>query len=109
VSKPPNLSDRHAATGRFVPGVAYMDWQYLPICEANTSVLDYGFLHADAIYGVVHLWDVALFRLNDHLERFFAGLDKLHMTIPYDKDQVTDILHNCVALSGLKQSYVEFI
>ena len=31
------------------------------------------------------------------------------MTIPYDRMQLTDILHNCVALSGLRNAYVEFI
>lgn len=31
------------------------------------------------------------------------------MTIPYDNAQVAEILHNCVALCGLQNSYVEFI
>ncbi|MEM9433616.1 MAG: aminotransferase class IV [Pseudomonadota bacterium] len=105
----PTLSERHVDTARFPPGVAYMDGQYLPISEAKISVLDYGFLHSDATYDVVHVWDGAFFRLDDHLERFFAGLDKLHMSIPYDKSQVIEILHACVALSGLRNSYVEFI
>ena len=51
----------------------------------------------------------AFFRLDDHLDRFFTGMDKLHMTIPYDRAQVAEILCNCVALSGLQNSYVEFI
>ncbi len=105
----PTLSDRHTDTARYPPGVAFMDGQYLPISEAKISVLDYGFLHSDATYDVVHVWEGAFFRLDDHLDRFFAGLDKLHMSIPYDKKQVTEILHNSVALSGLKNSYVEFI
>ncbi len=86
-----------------------MDRQYLPISEAKISVLDYGFLHSDATYDVVHVWEGAFFRLDDHLDRFFAGLDKLHMSIPYDGKQVTEIVHNCVALSGLRSAYVEFI
>ncbi|MDA7429100.1 aminotransferase class IV [Primorskyibacter aestuariivivens] len=105
----PTLSDRHTDIARFPPGVAYLDGQYLPISEAKISVLDYGFLHSDATYDVVHVWEGAFFRLDDHLDRFFTGLDKLHMSIPYNKKQVTDILRNCVALSGLKNAYVEFI
>ncbi len=31
------------------------------------------------------------------------------MSIEYDREQVIEILHNCVALSGLKNSYVEYI
>lgn len=86
-----------------------MDGQYLPIGKARISVLDYGLLHSDATYDVAHVWKGAFFRLENHLERFFGGLEKLHMTIPYDRAQVVEILHNCVALSGLQNSYVEFI
>ena len=31
------------------------------------------------------------------------------MSIPYSKAQIIEILHNCVALSKLKNAYVEFI
>jgi len=109
VSKLPKLSERHTAPQTFPPGVAFMDGQYLPISEAKISVLDYGFLHSDATYDVAHVWRGAFFRLNDHLGRFFSGLDKLHMSIPYNQEEVSEILGNCVALSGLENAYVEFI
>ncbi|MDA9243093.1 aminotransferase class IV [Amylibacter sp.] len=86
-----------------------MDGQYLPIHEAKLSVLDYGFLHSDATYDVAHVWGGAFFRLGDHLDRFFRGMDVLHMSIPYNKLQIMEILHNCVALSKFKNAYVEFI
>ena len=105
----PELSTRHRGPQTFPHGVAFMDDQYLPISEAKISVLDYGFLHSDATYDVAHVWDGAFFRLDDHLDRFFAGVDKLHMSVPYDREQVIEILRNCVALSGLKKAYVEFI
>lgn len=107
--KLPELSKHHIDHRNYPPGVAYMDGQYLPIQEANISVLDYGFLHSDATYDVVHVWRGAFFRLESHLDRFFRGMDELHMSIPYDKKQVVEILHNCVSLSGLQSSYVEFI
>lgn len=107
--KLPKLTARHVDPRTYPPGVAYMDGQYLPIQEAKLSVLDYGFLHSDATYDVVHVWNGAFFRLGDHLERFFRGMSELHMSIPFDTAQVTEILHNCVALSGLENAYVEFI
>lgn len=77
--------------------------------DAKVSVLDWGFLHSDATYDTVHVWDGAFFRLDLHLDRFFKGMEKLHMAIPFDRDEVTEILSNCVALSGLKHAYVEMI
>lgn len=103
------LSPRYVDPNCYPHGVAYMDGQYLPMSEARISVLDYGFLHSDATYDVVHVWKGAFFRLDAHIDRFLNGLDKLHMSIPYDTDQIAAILHNCVALSGLQNAYVEFI
>lgn len=105
----PALSERHEDRRAYPPGVAYMDGQYLPLREAKLSVLDYGFLHSDATYDVVHVWNGAFFRLDAHLERFFRSMDALHMSVPYDRRQVREVLHNCVALSGLRAAYVEFI
>ena len=107
--KLPKLSSCHTDHRNYPPGVAYMDGQYLPIHEAKLSVLDYGFLHSDATYDVAHVWGGAFFKLGDHLDRFSRGMDALHMSIPYNKAQIMEILHNCVALSKLKNAYVEFI
>ena len=108
-AKLPAISPRHADPQAYPPGVAYMDGQYLPVSEAKVSVLDYGFLHSDATYDVAHVWKGAFFRLDAHLDRFFQGVEKLRMSIPYDKAQVAAILHDCVALSGLQDAYVEWV
>lgn len=100
---------QHSNLTPFPPGVAYMDGEYLPVGEAKISILDNGFLHSDATYDVVHVWKGAFFRLDDHLKRFFQGMEKLHMTIPYSQSQIVEILHKCVALSGLQNAYVEFV
>ena len=47
--------------------------------------------------------------LDLHLDRFFGGLEKLRMTIPFDREGVTEILHDCVALSGHRAAYVEML
>src|SRR5690606_26291276 len=81
-------------------GVAYLDGQFVPVSQAKVSVLDYGFLHSDATYDTVHVWEGRFFRLDLHIERFFGGLERLHMSIPFDREGVRQILHDCVALSG---------
>ncbi|WP_435053501.1 aminotransferase class IV [Mesorhizobium caraganae] len=86
-----------------------MDGQYLPISEAKISVLDWGFLHSDATYDTVHVWNGRFFRLNLHLDRFLRGVERLHMNLPYNREEITSILKNCVALSGHKSAYVEMI
>jgi branched-chain amino acid aminotransferase len=105
----PQLSLKYVNPHICPQGVAYQDGQYIPVSEAKISVLDYGFLHSDATYDTVHVWDGAFFRLDPHLDRFFSNLGRLRMQIPYDREQVRLILHNCVALSGHRNAYVEML
>jgi len=90
-------------------GFAYVDAEIVPISEAKISLLDWGFLHSDATYDVVHVWDGKFFRLDDHLERFFSSMDKLRMSIPYTREELQLVLSNCVKASGLREAYVEMI
>lgn len=107
--KLPKLSEKYVDPRPAPAGVGYMDGQYLPMNEVRLPILDNGLLHSDATYDVVHVWKGAFFRLDDHLDRFFAGMKNLRLEIPYTRDEVKEILHNCVALSGLREAYVEFI
>ena len=90
-------------------GTAFVDGESVPIAEAKISLLDWGFLHSDATYDVAHVWQGAFFRLDAHLDRFFQGMQALHMSIPYDREQVQTILLDLVRLSGLRDAYVEII
>ncbi|ESY52282.1 hypothetical protein X744_29685 [Mesorhizobium sp. LNJC372A00] len=47
-----------------------MDGQYLPMSEAKISVLDWRFLHSDATYNTVRVWNGRYFRLDLHLDRY---------------------------------------
>ncbi len=96
---------RSALTG----GTAYIDEQFVPISEARIPILDWGFLHSDATYDVVHVWQGSFFRLDDHLNRFLRSMQRLHMSLPHNRDRIRDILFECVKLSGLQDAYVEMI
>jgi branched-chain amino acid aminotransferase len=48
-------------------GIAFVEGSYVPIAEARVPMLDWGFLHSDATYDVVHVWRGSFFRLQDHL------------------------------------------
>lgn len=105
----PALSHQYLDPHTYPEGVAYLDKQYVPMSQAKISVLDWGFLHSDATYEVMHAWEGRLLRPELYLDRLFAGMDKLQMTIPYNREEVLEIVMNCVALSGLKNSYIELI
>lgn len=105
----PSLSPVHEDPHTYPAGVAYLDGQYLPMSQAKVSVLDWGFLHSDATYDTAHVWNGRFFRLDLHVERFFAGMKRLRMDVGLAPEQVAHILHHCVALSGHSSAYVEMI
>ena len=93
----------------FSKGAAHVDDRLVPIAEAKISLLDWGFLHSDATYDVAGVLKGKFFRLDDHIERFFASMEKLHMSIPHSRNDLRAILIDCVRASGLKDAYVEMI
>ena len=93
----------------FADGAAFIDGAFVPIGEARIPILDWGFLRSDATYDVVSVWDGCFFRLDEHLERFYAGLDTLELDPGFDRAQIVAIMAECVGLAGLESAYVEFI
>lgn len=61
--------------------IVYVNGQWMDEKEATVSFLDRGFVFADAIYEVVHIYNGKYFKMDLHLERMQNGLDKLR--IPY--------------------------
>ena len=90
-------------------GCAWVRGDFVPAREASVPVLDWGFLHSDATYDVVSVWDGAFFRLDDHLDRFEASMAALRLDVQMDRAEIIDILEACVVKAGLRHAYVEMI
>ena len=97
------------AGGTFSGGAAFADGALVPLADAKISLFDWGFTRSDATYDVASAWKGAFFRLDDHIDRFFASLAKLRMAIPYDRAQLKEILHACVRAGGLEDAYVAMV
>jgi branched-chain amino acid aminotransferase len=98
-----------AADQAFAAGAAFIEGEYLPVGEARLPLLDWGFIKSDCTYDVVGLWGGRFFRLDDHVERFHASMERLHLVCPYGRDEIAAVLHDCVRLAGLREAYVEMI
>jgi branched-chain amino acid aminotransferase len=87
-------------------GVAWIEGEYVPASDARISIFDTGFGHSDLTYTVAHVWHGNVFRLGDHLDRLLGGARKLRLESPLSKDELADIAKRCVALSQLRESYL---
>ena len=97
-----------AAPG-YEAGAAFVAGERVPIGEATISILDTGFSRSDVTYDVVGVWNGAFFRLDDHLARFERSCAELRLTLPYSREEMTEILLDLVRISGLRESYVEVL
>ncbi len=93
----------------YAAGAAFVDGKYVPMAEARMPILDWGFLHSDCTYDVVHVWKGRFFRLEDHLERFERSAEGLRLPLPHTREAIGEILSECVRLAGLRDAYVEMI
>ena len=93
----------------YADGAAFVDGQFVPIDQARVPILDWGFLRSDATYDVAHVWRGSFFRLEDHLDRFERSMENLRLSLPYGRNNIRDILVECVRLSGLRDAYAEII
>ena len=89
--------------------LAWMDGTIIPMAEAKIPVNDWGFIHSDATYDVVPVWQGAFFRLNDYIARFQQSCAALRLEIGPDDAQLAQILHELVAASGLREAYVAMV
>jgi branched-chain amino acid aminotransferase len=96
-------------THDFSRGAAYINGRYVPMSEAKIPLGDWGFVHSDVTYDVVHVHGGQFFRLEDHLNRFERSLKGYRLNPPATRDEMREILARCVALSGLREAFVAMI
>ncbi len=93
----------------FPKGCAWIDGNFVKLSEAKIPILDWGFLRSDATYDVAHVWNGRFFRLDKHIDRFFASTKKLRMQCQMGRNELKKILAGCVNKAGLQSAYVEMI
>ena len=51
--------------------VAYINGEIVPESQATVSIRDRGFLQGDAVFDTTRTFRPKIFRLDEHLDRFF--------------------------------------
>lgn len=88
--------------------IAYVEGAFCPLSEAKVSVRDFGLTHADYTYDVFHSWKGGIFCLEEHMDRFEHSLAGLHLDPGLTRQQMTDLLMEGIARSGLRDTIVYY-
>ena len=59
---------------------AWHNGQFCTVKDLSVSVLDLGLIHSDATYDVISSHNRKIFKLNDHLDRFYTSCEFWRLT-----------------------------
>jgi branched-chain amino acid aminotransferase len=76
--------------------VVYLNGQYVAERDAKVSVLDRGFRWGDAVYDATRTFEGRLFKLHEHVERFFRSLRYARIDPRLDKAAVAAVCEEVV-------------
>ena len=91
-------------------GKIWMNGKLVPFKDAKVHVLTHALHYSTSIFEGIRCYDTpngsAVFRLPEHVDRFFNSAKLYGMKIPYSKKYISDSIIKTVRASKLKQCYI---
>jgi branched-chain amino acid aminotransferase len=89
--------------------IAYVNGEFLPLSGAKVSIIDQGFLLGDGVFDVVSAWQGVIFRLDEHLDRFFDSMQAAHLHTALTREDWKSAIVETVRRNGLRDATIRFI
>lgn len=74
--------------------------------NAKIPVFDRGFLYGDGLFETMRAYDGKVFKLDEHLSRFFDSSKAMNIHIPYSKKELLKASYNSIKRNALKNAYI---
>ena len=91
-------------------GKIWMNGKLVPFKDAKVHVLTHALHYSTAVFEGIRCYNTsngsAIFRLPEHVDRFFNSAKLYGMKIRYTKKQIIDAIIKTVKASGLKECYI---
>lgn len=91
-------------------GKIWMNGRLVPFKEAKVHVLTHALHYSTSVFEGIRCYDTpkgsAIFRLDEHVERFFKSAKLYSMKMQFTKKQISNAIINTVKNSGLKECYI---
>ena len=88
----------------------WMNGRLVPFKNANVHILTHALHYSTAVFEGIRCYNTsngsAIFRLQEHVDRFFNSAKLYSMKIKYSKKQISDAIIKTVKASGLKECYI---
>jgi branched-chain amino acid aminotransferase len=71
--------------------VVYLNGEFVPDSEAKISIHDYGFLMGDAVFDTTRTFGRQIFKLHEHLDRFYRSLKYMRLDPGLSKGEMAEL------------------
>ncbi|MBW2128309.1 MAG: aminotransferase class IV [Deltaproteobacteria bacterium] len=93
--------------------IVYLNGEFLPWGQATVHMMSHSFSRGSAIFEVLSLHETpsgpAVFRLDEHLDRFFRSAELLGMTIPSSKGVLGEAISETVRKNGVREGTIKVL
>ena len=91
-------------------GKIWMNGKLVPFKDAKVHVLTHALHYSTSIFEGIRCYDTpkgsAIFRLPEHVDRFFKSAKLYSMKMQFSKKEISDAIIKTVQASGLKECYI---
>jgi branched-chain amino acid aminotransferase len=84
----------------------FLNGSLVPKGEAKISIDDRGLLFGDGIFETMRSYGGMVFRLDKHLTRLFDSLAIIHLSIPYQKGDLAQVIYTTLKANQLEEAYI---
>ncbi|MBO0995077.1 branched-chain-amino-acid transaminase [Bacillus sp. SD088] len=87
----------------------FLNGEFVKKEAAVVSVYDHGFLYGDGIFEGIRAYSGNIFRLDEHLTRLYDSAKSIMLTIPYSKEEMTNIVVKTLRQNELNDGYIRLV
>ena len=77
--------------------------------DAKISVYDHGLLYGDGVFEGIRSYGGKVFRLQEHLDRFWLSAKAILLEIPGTKQEMAKAIEDTLKVNGIEDGYVRLI
>ena len=89
--------------------LVYLDGEFVPMSEAKIPVLDHGLLYGDGIFEGIRAYNGRVFKLTEHLKRFFSAAKAIHLTLPLSFEEVEEVVLTSCKKNNITDGYIRLV
>lgn len=87
----------------------YLDGKIVDEKDATISVFDHGVLYGDGVFEGIRAYGGRVFKLKEHIDRFFEAMHAIALEIDMSKAEVADIVINTCKVNKLEDAYIRLV